>query len=153
MVCVWLQLQTTRRGVFSQKRRKTNKNKDDYCMTTTNKQQWEVCFLRIVDKHTKRPMNTDALCLIATTKRGVFSGYKTNKQKDPQIKMICAWLQLQTTGRCVVLLLFFFQDRWQTKTEKDPQIKICAWLQLQTTRRGVCSSGQRTHEQDQRSCR
>ena len=144
MVCVWLQLQTTRRGVCSQKRTKTNKNKDDYCLTATNKQQWDVfsqdsrqtykkthehrcsvpdcnykerCFLRIQDKQTKRPTNKDDLCMTATS------------------------------------FVVFFEDRWQTKTEKDPQIKICAWLQLQTTRRGVCSSGQRTHEQDQRSCR
>ena len=107
-------LQITMRGVFSQDSRQTYKKTHEHRWSVKDCDYKERCFLRMQDK-----------------------------QKDPQIKMICAWLQL----------LFFFQDRWQTKTEKDPQIKICAWLQQQTTRRDVYSSGQRTDEQDQRSRR
>ena len=155
---------------------------------TTNNNVRHVCFFWIVDRHSKRPTNTDDLCTIAIAKNKercilcvcVFqdrrlTSKKTNKIKDD----LCMTATTTTTTRGAVVLFWIVLFRQTYKTThkyrwsvcdcnykqqeevcflriEDRQTKIkmiIAWLQLQTTRRGVCSSGQRTDEQDQRSRR
>ena len=122
LICAWLQLQTTRRGVFSQDRRQTNKkdpkNADDLCMTattttttrgavvlfwivlfrqtykTTHKYRWSVC-----DCNYKQQ---EEVCFLRI------------EDRQTKIKMIIAWLQLQTTTSGV-----FSQNRRQTNKNKD----------------------------------
>ena len=107
MICAWLQLQTARRGVFSQDRRQTNKkdqnNEDDLCMTaTTNNNRWCGCCFGDNRQTSKTSHKYRWSVCDCNYKQQQEVCFLRTENKQTKIKMIIAWLQLTNNSeRCV----------------------------------------------------